>query len=350
MMRFKVLISVTVCIAVLTSCQTFVNTHYDPHKAHHQITKFRNTQVPENMKRRGMMRWLTDLLAASDEQNYRPQIMAVDMERIHRPDPDIMQVTWIGHATFLVQVSGKNILLDPVFSDRASPFPFFGPKRWAPPAIVLKYLPPIDAVMISHNHYDHLDVETIRMLGDVPMYFVPLGLKHWFRDKGIDPERVTELDWWESAKLDGFNMTFVPAQHFSGRMILDLNRSLWGGWVVSNDKHNLYYAGDTGYNNLQFKQIGARLGPFDLSVIPIGAYEPEEILKKIHVSPKGAVKIHKDVKSKQSIAAHWGTFRLTIEPMAEPSLYLERVLKEQNIPLNEFRALKFGETITVQAD
>lgn len=329
----------------LSSCALYNNETYNPYRSHHTKEGFRNTHVEERLKKRGVMRWLTDVFKANVEAGtlkYVPETEPVDLEKIHHPDPDKIQLTWVGHATFLIQIEGMNILTDPIFSYRASPLPFWGPRRRAAPGIALKDLPPIDIVVISHNHYDHLDVNTIRALGPDALYLTPLGFEQWFADRGVPQSR--QLDWWQTIKLTGFNFTLVPAQHFSGRMILDLNKTLWGGWVIEKNGRKVYFAGDTGYTK-EFKELGARMGPMDVSLLPIGAYAPRDVLKLLHADPYDAVQMHQDVKSKRSIGMHWGTFRLTTEPLQEPPAILRDALKKAGLSEKEFFTVKIGQTV-----
>ncbi|MEH6344364.1 MAG: MBL fold metallo-hydrolase [Bermanella sp.] len=255
-------------------------------------------------------------------------------------------ITWVGHTTFLIQLGGVNILTDPQFSERASPISWVGPKRYTPPGLSLEELPVIDFVIISHNHYDHLDLATIQTLQkkqseNPPLFFVPLGLKSWFKD--IEIENVKEMDWWDQDTFKGFTLHSVPIQHYSNRTPWDRNESLWTGWVIEYHQRSILFVGDTGYSN-DFKEIGKRFGPIDLSLLPIGAYEPRRFMKPIHVNPKEAVKIHQDVSSRYSIGMHWGTFSLTTEDMDEPPRYLKQALKKANISENEFFVMQHGET------
>ncbi len=226
---------------------------------------------------------------------------------------------FIGHSTFLIQCGGKALLTDPIFSKRASPFDCIGPKRHVPPAIPLSSLPKIDYVLISHNHYDHLDLDTCHALAkDHPSvkFIVPIGLKSWFHKRHI--YNVIELDWWDKLQEDSFTITAVPSQHFSGRGLFDRNKTLWCGYVVQYGNKTCYFAGDTGYNGLYFTEIGQRFKNIDLSIIPIGCYAPRAFMKAAHVNPMEAIQIHKDVGSKLAIGCHWGTFRLSDEPLNRP--------------------------------
>jgi N-acyl-phosphatidylethanolamine-hydrolysing phospholipase D len=240
-----------------------------------------------------------------------------------------------------VQVAGLNILTDPIFSDRASPVSFAGPKRQAPPGIPWEQLPPIHAALISHNHYDHLDLRTVLELGNRVRFFVPLGLAPWFKKNNVT--QVDELDWWQTSALEKIRLHCVPAQHFSMRTLLDRDRSLWCGWVLETPAGNIYFSGDTGYCP-HFQEIGRRLGPMRLALIHVGGYRPRWFMRPMHANPEEAVRIHQDVRSRQSIAMHWGTFKLTDEPLGEPPRYLQRALKQAEIPAGEFLIFAIGET------
>lgn len=256
-------------------------------------------------------------------------------------------LTWMGHSGFLLQHGGLNLLTDPHLSERASPFSFAGPARLAPPGLEFHELPPIDAVLISHNHYDHLDEATVVRLAREhagARFFVPLGLAEWFRKRGIG--RVTELDWWQTAELDSggtaARLTAVPVQHFSGRGLHDRNATLWCGMVLQHAGAKVFFAGDTGYSR-DFTDIATRFAPFDLALIPIGAYEPRGFMAPVHVNPEEAVRIHQDLRSRLSVAMHWGTFRLTLEPMDEPPRRLAAALEAAGIPPERFIVMRHGE-------
>lgn len=252
--------------------------------------------------------------------------------------------TWIGHASFLVQLGGLNILTDPVLSKRTSPVQWAGPGRLAPLGLSFDELPKIDVVLISHNHYDHLDEPTVRRLAkrDAPVFVVPLGLRKWFEKRGM--RHVAELDWWQQTMARGLRVYAVPAQHFSGRGAGDRNRSLWCGYVYEIAGQRHYFAGDTGYGP-DFADIGARFAPIDVAMIPIGAYDPRGFMRPVHVDPEEAVRIHQDVGSRLSLAMHWGTFRLTLEPLDEPPQRLAAALNATAIAQNQFRVLTHGQTL-----
>lgn len=255
-------------------------------------------------------------------------------------------VTWIGHAAFLLQLGGLNILMDPHFSGRASPVSFAGPRRIVPLPIDIPELPRIDVVAISHNHYDHLDLETVRRLAasesGAPLFLVPLGLKAWFNQKGID--RVEEHDWWQSRGERGVRFTLVPAQHWSKRMLWDTNRSLWGGWVMEGAGLKVVHTGDLGYSK-DARDIGERLGPFDMALIPIGSYAPRWFMKTMHVDVPEAVQVRADLRARRAIGMHWGTFEhLADEPLDEPPRELERQRATRGLSRDEFDVMRVGET------
>ncbi len=269
-----------------------------------------------------------------------------------RPDVEFLQtnrevqtLTWIGHVTFLLQLGGLNILTDPHMTQRASPLPFAGPRRLVGLPLRIQELPRIDVVVISHNHYDHLDAGTVARLagqpGGPPRFLVPLGLKLWFAQHGIF--HVTELDWWETEAIDGVRFHFVPTQHWSKRTPFDTNRSLWGGWLMEAPEFRFHFCGDTGYSR-DFQDINQRFGAVDLTALPIGAYDPRWFMGPQHVDPEEAVQIFLDLQARYAVGMHWGTFKLTDEPMQEPPERLMRALEEQGIPSERFFLMKFGET------
>jgi N-acyl-phosphatidylethanolamine-hydrolysing phospholipase D len=317
---------------------------------HHTQKGFKNLYIHSERDFGDFMRWQLGLgphepsvLPPDKIPPYKPNMVEPDLPQIKNPDSDRIQITWVGHSTFLIQMDGVNILTDPIFNDRSSPFSFGGIKRLVPPGIRLEDLPPIHAVVISHNHYDHLDKHTIERLGNKPTYFIPLGLTRWFKKRKVD--HVIELDWWQSSSSAGLKFHSVPIQHFSGRTPFDQNETLWSGWIIEGKKEKIFFAGDTGYSPI-FREIGERFGPMSISLIPIGAYRPRWFMKPVHVDPPEAVRIHQDMNSQQSIASHWGTFKLSLEPIEEPPRYLEKALKEAGLDGNKFIIMKFGETLS----
>ncbi len=220
-------------------------------------------------------------------------------------------VTWIGHATMRVQLGGFNVLTDPVFSESVGAL--F--QRQAPPGVALRDLPPIDVVLISHNHRDHLDEDSLLALGPRVHYVVGLGLGVWFKSRGL--VRVTELDWWQSTRIGDIVVTMVPAQHWSQRMGDDQCRTLWGGYLIDGGGQRFYFAGDTGYP-AAFAEIGRRYPGITFALLPIGAYEPRWFMRASHMSPEEAAHAFSDLGARWLVPMHWATFRLSDEPMAEP--------------------------------
>jgi N-acyl-phosphatidylethanolamine-hydrolysing phospholipase D len=260
------------------------------------------------------------------------------------PRNGTVRLTWIGHSTFLIQHLGRHILTDPIFGN-CQPLPIRSLRRAVPPGISLGDLPRISDVLISHSHYDHLDLPTVRALENNAHYWTPEGLSLWFRRKGI--HNSAELRWWNSAVLSGeIGIHCVPAQHGSGRTPFDRDRSHWCGWVLQSSKRTIYFAGDTGYSP-SFTEIGERFGGFDLAMLPIGAYQPRWLMKPVHLNPRDAVQAHLDLKSRLSIACHWGTFKLTDEPLSEPPALLARELALKQVDPADFRVMRVGETIEI---
>lgn len=251
---------------------------------------------------------------------------------------------WIGHATCLLNIENSIILLDPVFSQRCSPFQFAGPERFRPVPIDIASIPKVDAVVISHNHYDHLDSNSVKQLnekfGSKIQWFVGSGLRNWFSSFGIN-ENLNELLWWETKKYNNLEFIFTPAQHWSARGVNDRCQTLWGSWTIIGQKKRFFFAGDTGYCST-FTEIGNMYGPFDLATIPIGAYEPRFMMEPQHVDPEQAVQIHIDVKSNKSIGIHWGTFALANEYYLEPPVKVAEALKKFRLDAESFITVQHG--------
>ena len=249
---------------------------------------------------------------------------------------------WIGHSTFLINNGDITILFDPVFSERASPLPFAGPKRLIKPVIKIEDLPYIDVIAISHNHYDHFDVNSLRKIQKrfpKVKILVPKGDLKLLNNYKL--ENGYEFVWWMNLIVNNTLFTFTPAQHWSARGLKDRNKSLWGSWFTSYNNFNIFHAGDTGYSN-DFVNIKNKLGAVDFAMIPIGAYEPEWFMNYSHVNPEEAINIARDLSSKKSIGMHWGTFILTDEPVLEPK---ERLLNNDLLKEIDFTTVIPGEII-----
>jgi L-ascorbate metabolism protein UlaG (beta-lactamase superfamily) len=273
-----------------------------------------------------------------------PSEVAVEPRRPPRPGPDEVVITFIGHATFLIQVAAANVLIDPVYARRASPFSFAGPRRARAAGVRFDDLPPISLVLLSHNHYDHCDLDTLRLLERRfhPPVVTPLGNGRLLRSAGF--RLVEEIDWWETASAAPLPITLTRAQHFSARGPFDRNRALWGGFLIEAGGQRILHAGDSGYGP-HFREIAARLGPIDLALLPIGAYEPRWFMKDIHMNPAEAVQAHLDLAARGSIAMHFGTFQLTPEGIDEPVRELAEALREHGVPAERFRAVEVGESV-----
>jgi len=251
--------------------------------------------------------------------------------------PGAAAVTWVGHASFVVRAGGLTVLTDPVWSRR---IPAVAP-RLTPVGVAWEALPRIDAVVISHNHYDHLDAPTIRRLPRDTPVLVPANLGRWFRRRGFTA--VTELDWWESHRIGAAQFDFVPAHHWSRRTPTDTCRSLWGGWVVTTDRHRIYFAGDTGYGHW-FTEIGTRYPGIDLALMPVGAYEPRWFMRPMHLNPEEAVRACRELAASRMATMHWGTFVLSAEPVVEPAERTAKAWLEAGLPREQLWDLAVGET------
>jgi N-acyl-phosphatidylethanolamine-hydrolysing phospholipase D len=253
-------------------------------------------------------------------------------------------VTWVGHATLLVRMSGLSFLTDPIWSDVAGPARFAGAWRYLPPGLALEALPPIDFVVISHNHYDHMDLETLRRLAERDprtLFVVPLGNGATLREAGI--ESVAELDWGQSLEVGPARVVCVPTQHWSRRGLADENRALWSAWAVLGRERRFYFAGDSGWFD-GFERTGAALGPFDLAAVPIGAYEPAAMMKLSHLDPEEAVRAALALRARRMLAVHYGTFDLSDEPIGEPPRRFLEAARAQGVAEGDAWTLAVGET------
>ena len=334
-------------LGLLASCSS--NPYYDPSKSHHTESGFKNIDYENDKGFWSFMKWRWEQLFKDipDADDYHFPVDTTHHAFL-KTNTDIPTLTWIGHATFLIQFHGLNILTDPQFSERASPVSWAGPRRAVEPALAISGLPDIDVVVISHDHYDSLDLATVIELAGHNRereltFMVPLGMKAWLDDLELESINAIELDWSQSHDIGGVTFTAEPSQHWCKRTLFDANRRLWASWVIESREGRIFFAGDTGYAK-HFRDIGEKYGQFDLALLPIGAYEPRWFMKPHHVNPEEAVMIHRDIRSKYSVAMHWGTFVLTDEPLDEPPKKLAEALRQYNIPASEFEVYQHGET------
>lgn len=261
-----------------------------------------------------------------------------------------LTVTWVGHASLLIQLNGLNILTDPMWSERASPARFAGPKRWVAPGIALDALPPLDVILQSHNHYDHLDDYTVRQLvrrHPQAFWVTSLGLAPFIRKRGASVNAVVELDWWEEHRVDSVRISATPAMHFSSRGIGDRGDTLWCGFALAaGSGRRVFFAGDTGFHP-DFGVIGERLGPFDVAFLPIGAYEPRWFMRYLHMNPEEAVDAFRVLNARVMVPIHWGTFKLTDEAMDEPPARARSAWRAAQLADDRYRQLAHGETLTL---
>ena len=327
-----------------------MNPYYDPAKTHHTPEGFHDPDVEAGRATlRDIWEWKRE--ARREGKPLPPgsptPTIDPDLGRIAGPETS---ATFIGHSTVLLRIGGLTVMTDPVFSKRASPFSFLGPKRFVSPAIALDALPEIDVVLISHGHYDHLDRSSVRHINrrfdGRTLFVVPLGVGALLRRWGIG--NVVELDWWESHTYRGLDMTLTPARHWSARSFNDRNRMLWGAFAIFAEGFSCYFAGDTGYGR-HFHETLERLKPrerdgvlFDLALMPIGAYEPRRIMKEHHMNPEEAVLAHQAIGARRSIAIHWGCFQLTDEPLDEPPMRLATARAAAGLADDDFVALPVG--------
>jgi len=247
------------------------------------------------------------------------------------PPQSGLRITWIGHSSLIIEIGGKRILTDPVWSDRASFSSFIGPKRFFQPPLPLKALPPIDAVIISHDHYDHLDKNTIKFFADTSIpFYCSLGVKPYLKDWGIINNYISEMDWGDSVMIGDCVLTVTPSRHFSGRGIIHRNETLWSSFVIKSPQHNIFFGADSGWFP-GFKDIGDDFGPFDLTILEIGAYG--KYWPDIHMGPDNATNAHLALKGKLMMPIHWGTFNLALHAWDEPIENLLKFAAEKKIDL-----------------
>lgn len=271
-----------------------------------------------------MFKATIDFIKGSPDRMPEREIPVLSEFSDNRTDSDEMRLTWLGHSTCLIEIDGQTLLTDPMFSDRASPFTFVGPKRFATDRnFTVDDLPEIDAVLISHDHYDHLDRGTIMKLSSrVERFYVPLGVGAHLQRWGVGENRIVELDWWEKTPQGPLTLVATPARHFSGRGILDRNKTLWASWTILGTKQRAFFSGDSGYFD-GFKEIGEKFGPFDVTMLESGAYN--DAWADIHMRPEETVQAHLDLQGSALLPIHWAKFNLALHPWTEP---IERLLSE----------------------
>ena len=350
-------------LVTLSACST-VNEDFNPAKKHHLPEGFKNNYTDATDKSRSeLLRWQWERMRAGlpkPPEKLTP-VVSADLKFVSANIGALQEpaITWIGHATMLVQMGGLNILTDPVFSSRASPVQFAGPKRYQPPGIALNDLPRIDVVLLSHNHYDHLDTASVEALnaqaGGAPLFIVPLGVKKWFASEGIT--NVQQMDWWDKTTVKTVSgeveLHFTPVQHWSARSLNDRRATLWGAYAVFANDFHFYFGGDTGYSqdfidtqkHFAARQTEALGGGFDMALIAVGAYEPRWFMKEQHVNPEEAVQIHLDLKAKRSVGIHWGTFDLTDESLDQPPKDLAAARAAKGLAKDAFDVMAIGQTL-----
>jgi N-acyl-phosphatidylethanolamine-hydrolysing phospholipase D len=295
-----------------------------------------------------MLKWMWQRLRTRIPPN--PPADAFPRAKPRIADPRVqageVRITWIGHATFLIQTSTANLLTDPIWSPRASPVSWAGPLRLTPPGIAFEDLPPIDAVLLSHDHYDHLDAATIRRIAKTfphVQWVAPLGHAPLLEELGA--RIVHELDWWGVAEINGARITGVPAQHWSRRFRTRPGERLWCGYVIDADVGRILFGGDSGYGPM-FRDIARQLGPFAINILPVGAYEPRWFMKPAHMNPEDAVQAYADLgESGVLVPMHWGAFRLTDEDPLEPPERTRAAWRRAGLPPEDLRVLAIGETL-----
>jgi L-ascorbate metabolism protein UlaG (beta-lactamase superfamily) len=342
MKRAIVLVLLAGGIAACATLDYHRRYHDGPASDHFDGTHFFNPSGPIGKGALDVIQWRLKGGAAEWPDEVPLPATAKPAERVHGNE---LKVTFVGHATVLVQVAGLNILTDPTWSERAFMVDWAGPKRVTPPGIAFEDLPPIDLVLVSHNHYDHMDLPTLARLREThdPLVVAPLGNEALLL--GGDPRlRVRTLDWWQHLEpVPGVRVHLVPVYHWSRRRVFDRNKALWGGFVVATPAGNAYYGGDTGlWDGAYFREARERFGAFRLAVLPVGAYEPRWFMKDQHVNPAEAVQIHRLLGAQATLGVHLRTFQLTDEAIDTPEVELAAALREAGVPAQQFFTLPIG--------
>lgn len=315
----KKIIALMTLLHILSSCSTKNDL---PITDHFDGKRFYNLDGPSSKSFFDVFKWKITSTTESWENYPETEVKKVIPEKRITAG---YKVTFLTHASFLIQTKGLNIITDPVWSKRASPFSFLGPVAARVPAVDFENLPPIDIVIVSHNHYDHMDKETLKRLSQIhsPLFIVPLENAKLLKSFGIE-KNVIELDWWDTHQFnEDLKITHTPARHWSRRTLLDTNQYLWGSFFFETNESKIYFAADTGYG-IHFKMIHERLGAPDIALLPIGAYAPRWFMKEAHMDPADALMAHQDLQSKLSVGMHFGTFQLTDEGPLEPVTLLEK--------------------------
>lgn len=337
------ILNLILILFLFNSCMT-----NQPHaKSHHTGDGFKNTNPKfVELGLGSLLKWMNSRwkVEHSIDPNDYPAFPVLNNDGgLLRENNSKLSVTWVGHATTLIQMDGVSILTDPIWSDRCSPVSFAGPKRFTPPGIQLENLPNIDVVIISHNHYDHMDLPTLLDLEKKfhPTFIVGLGNRESLLKEGLG--FVIELDWWENTKIKEVSIYFTPAQHFTGRGIFDRFETLWGSYVIEGRREKVYFAGDTGYSP-HFKEIAEKFGKLDIAILPIGAFEPRWFMAGVHVDPEQAVQAFEDLQAKNFIPMHYMTFVLSDEKLDSPIPLTIQAFQAKRMELSRLIALKIGES------
>lgn len=325
--------STVILISILIGGCVSIQPPLETTKAHHQKNGFTNiaNDLTENASFPAIVyRFITETSADMEPTQPIP-VNQITMAQLNNLPDDKEVVIRLGHSSIYLQLASKKILIDPVFSERVSPFSFAGPKRFHQPPIQLEQLDGIDLVIISHDHYDHLDKQTIKTLNNKVKHFVvPLGVEQHLISWGVSEQKVTHLDWWESIKIDGLKVTSTPGQHFSGRGLFDSNQTLWSSYAITSDTSNLFFSGDSGYFP-GFKEIGERLGPFDMTMVETGAYDKD--WPSVHMTPEQSLQAHLDLKGKVMLPIHNSTFALAFHSWDDPLQRISELAKTQQVIL-----------------